>query len=335
MAKQYYPKQNAPHAQSGGHSQGYHKNQPIDKNPYEGYCRCGNLGMLYTRCYYGEINLDVLNKKSITIMEGKKTKTTNHQSLYYASRNKNLISQSKQFQSPDSMPNADNNPVFLQTLYPGMLIGVGIPHAAKQEGSAQLGLLFDHTTGLPYIPGSSVKGVLRSMFPLQDIALAGKKLNAKAKTLRVRADEKCKFIAEIVHKIIPNFTQELVGELERSIFEGQEFDEEKKNYVQIAKRDIFFDAFPAESKNGLLGTDYIAPHTKGELQNPNLIQFIRINPRVTFRFEFRLRDSILKGGVTVNAETKRALFQEILTTVGIGAKTNVGYGQLKVCEEKD
>ena len=32
---------------------------------------------------------------------------------------------------------------------------------------------------------------------------------------------------------------------------------------------------------------------------------------------------------TLKAGEKRDIFQEILTTVGVGAKTNVGYGQLK------
>lgn len=356
MAKQYYPKQNAPHTQNNGHAQG-HNNKPkkdadVELNPYEGYSHCGNLGMLYTRCYYGEITREVLDKKPIKIMERTKPKSTNHQSLYYASRNDNLIQQAKKIQSPDPMPNADKNPVSLQTLYPGLLIGVGIPHAAKQEGAAQLGLLFDHSTGLPYIPGSSVKGVLRSMFPLQDIALAekkekkagelekknefgdAKKLKDKAMLLRIQADEKRKYIAEIVRKKVPSFTPEMVDDLERSIFVGQEYDEKKKDYVQVAKRDIFFDAFPAECKNGLLDTDFITPHTEGELLNPIPIQFMRINPGVTFRFDFRLRDSKLKGGIFVNAKTKRAFFQEILTTVGIGAKTNVGYGQFTEIKSK-
>ena len=299
-------------------------------NPYENYHRSGNLGMLYSRCYYGEINLHVLDKETIKVVSTKTKKgyeETNHQSLYYKSRNDNLIKQAVRFQAPDPMPNANADPILLQSTYPGMLIGVGIPHAAKHEGETQLGLSFDHSTGLPYIPGSSVKGVLRSMFPLQDIALADKcekkGLIDRANRLRIQADEKREFIAGQ----IPNFKPKMVDDLERSIFIGTEYDSEKKDYVQIAERDIFFDAFPTASKSGLLGTDFITPHTKGEFQNPGLIHFMRIAPDVTFRFEFRLKDSRRCGQVFCDATSKRELLR-ILKTVGIGAKTNVGYGQL-------
>ena len=317
-------------------------------NPYEEYHRSGNLGLLYSRCYYGEINLQVLDEKTIKVVS-KKTKKgyeeTNHRSLYYKSRNDNLIKQAVQFKAPDPMPNANVDPIILQSTYPGLLVGIGIPHAAKHKGETQLGLSFDHSTGLPYIPGSSVKGVLRSMFPLQDIALADKcekkaleskkesekeELRDKAKRLREQADEKRKFVAGL----IPNFAPEMADDLERSIFIGTEYDCEKEDYVQIAERDIFFDVFPTESKRGLLGTDFITPHTKGEFQNPDPIHFMRIAPDVTLRFEFKLNDSRRCGKVFCDAASKRELFQSILTTVGIGAKTNVGYGQLKSAKDK-
>jgi CRISPR-associated protein Cmr6 len=61
----------------------------------------------------------------------------------------------------------------LKTTYPGLLIGSGYIHEAvgndKSKTEAfKIGFFFDHITGMPYIPGSSVKGVLRSAFPLKD-----------------------------------------------------------------------------------------------------------------------------------------------------------------------
>ncbi|MEZ4966913.1 MAG: RAMP superfamily CRISPR-associated protein [Saprospiraceae bacterium] len=52
----------------------------------------------------------------------------------------------------------------LKTTYPGLLIGSGYQHETGAEGELKLGFFFDHTSGLPVIPGSSVKGVLRSVF---------------------------------------------------------------------------------------------------------------------------------------------------------------------------
>ena len=54
----------------------------------------------------------------------------------------------------------------LTTIYPGLLVGSGYNHPKLKENNDdfQLGFFFDHTTGLPIISGSSIKGVLRSVF---------------------------------------------------------------------------------------------------------------------------------------------------------------------------
>jgi len=59
---------------------------------------------------------------------------------------------------------ACNKTLELVTTYPGLLIGSGYDHEAGLFGVLKLGFFFDHATGLPIIPGSSVKGVLRSVF---------------------------------------------------------------------------------------------------------------------------------------------------------------------------
>ena len=53
----------------------------------------------------------------------------------------------------------------LKTEYPGLLIGAGYPHDAKLDEAIKCGFTFDYVTGIPYIPGSSLKGMLRSFFP--------------------------------------------------------------------------------------------------------------------------------------------------------------------------
>ena len=52
----------------------------------------------------------------------------------------------------------------LYTAYPGVLIGTGNPHEISMENAIKCGFSFDYVTGLPYIPGSSIKGMLRSYF---------------------------------------------------------------------------------------------------------------------------------------------------------------------------
>lgn len=52
----------------------------------------------------------------------------------------------------------------LRTLSPGLLLGAGTTHELNEENELKMGPRFDFATGLPIIPGSSLKGVLRSAF---------------------------------------------------------------------------------------------------------------------------------------------------------------------------
>jgi len=138
---------------------------------------------------------------------------------------------------------------------------------------------------------------------------------------------------------------------EMEIFEGKlrDTEAEKKKYGQnweekvkvtknrifipksIYDRDIFFDAVIAQAEkkgNGrILCSDSITPHGgdnhDNPLKNPTPITFLKIASGCKLKFRFKL------AGSEEEKELKRKLFKEILTTVGVGAKTNVGYGQLK------
>jgi len=173
------------------------------------------------------------------------------------------------------------------TTYPGLLLGTGIDHKLPDiEGQAILGFTFDYTTGLPTIPASSIKGVLRSAFRHTDYI----QFLLDDETFDVKA-------------------------LELEIF-GQ--DNGAKKISQ--GRDIFFDAVVV-SGGKILGDDYLAPHGSDALKNPVPLRFIKVLPDVTFRFDFELTDGILEK------ERKTILFAQILSDLGIGAKSNVGYGK--------
>ena len=72
----------------------------------------------------------------------------------------------------------------------------------------------------------------------------------------------------------------------------------------------------------------ITPHGNNLLKNPIPITFLKIAPGCELKFRFKLVDSKI-GDKTFSAVSKKALLEEILKTVGIGAKTTVGDGQLK------
>jgi len=99
-----------------------------------------------------------------------------------------------------------------------------------------------------------------------------------------------------------------ISELEKEIFDNN---------------DIFFDAQIIKIQNTLLADDYLAPH-KEITKDPIPLRFLKVAPNVTFRFDFELSDGI------ISKEQKRELFKTILEDLGVGAKTNVGYGKFYI-----
>lgn len=206
----------------------------------------------------------------------------------------------------------------LTTRYPGLTIGTGYGHGVKSViGDFKIGFFFDYTTGLPVIPGSSLKGTLRSVFPNATGAHIHKNVSKSIK------EEKRNYIRGIL-KVADDFD---VDALELEIFEGKV----NGQYLPMSKHDTFLDVeiVKPNSKGLIFGDDYITPHVDTEtrrpapLKNPTPLRFLKILPNVTFRFSFELRDGL------ISAAQKLALFQTILKDLGIGAKTNVGYGRLK------
>lgn len=218
-------------------------------------------------------------------------------------------------------PNMDKQPVYLTVQYPGLITGIGIGHEVGVTGELKLGLHFDWTYGMPVIYGSSVKGVLRAWFMefytgdidkidlLMDIFSGVYDRDIEA--------EKVKYGDKWGDKV--KVPQNRIYKRNKSTYE----------------RDIFFDAviFNKPENKPFLCTDAITPHGGKNLDNPLLnptpISFLKIAPGCKIEFRFKLVDSKdSEGNVIYTINDKKELFKKILTTVGIGAKTNVGYGQL-------
>lgn len=315
-----------------------------------------NLGLFFQRGYYDDLTAELLPKELQNNDVGNNNKEDENlkkkQSNYFEERNSTLKDSSKNAILEKS--NIKGTVSFeLKTVYPGLITGIGMAHATGMEGEGKLGMTFDFTSGLPYIPGSSVKGLLRSLFPILPPNKSENKISEKTKEL---LPKKRQYICEVWNKTIMSKWNEQKKahpeELPLHIFEGnskykdlqtledQEIEElaklifEGKNkngsYLPIYDRDIFFDALIGgyDKEKGILDFDYITPH-KDELKNPTPIKFLKILPNVSFVFEFKLGHNTLSSEKVIPDITKKWLFQEILTTVGIGAKTNVGYGQLK------
>jgi len=210
-----------------------------------------------------------------------------------------------------------NTKFTLKTTYPGLLIGAGYSHSAIHEVNPKdkndisdfnLGFYFDHTTGLPVIPSSSVKGILKSVFPKKDFPYLNEKLNyIKKKVESVNKDA-----ADLIK--IDNWEEIFFGKLPK-------------------RKHIFCDAYIEEipSNGKIFEDDYITPHTKvGIFKNPKPIRFLKIAPEIKITFQFVVYDYQFDDTVSLTDEQVVDVFKQILLDFGIGAKRNVGYGQF--CE---
>lgn len=281
------------------------------------YNTSSNVGWLYYRDYYHDFSKYKKKVKYFYYKANKKQSEKPQRGILqeiifkemknpfiFSSRLNGMLNDNK-FIS-DSLQKNGFTPLKLKTTYPGLLIGSGLSHGTPIDNDIKCGFQFDYSTGLPIIPGSSVKGVLRSAFP-------DKKKDKTYNSMRID------YILSLLSKQGINYTENDIFLMAENIFNHEN-----------DKYDIFMDAIitngPKDGK--FIGDDYITPHNN-PYKDPNPIQFIKVLPEVEFTFFFKL------SPYTLNKETKTEvnkldLYRQILLDFGIGAKTNVGYGHFGV-----
>lgn len=277
-----------------------------------------NIGKLFYKDYYKDINFEYVLDRAQEGSQDSKIATMNGKI-----KSSSLVRISN--------PMADHH--FQERIaYPGLVTGTGITHDSKKlAGGYNLGMYFDYTFGMPNVYGSSVKGVLRDYFK-----------QARVKTVQSNGTETISYDDDLLAPIIQRGID--IDELFEDIFNGrmlQRDAEGKLVYVNksIYKRDIFYDAvivvaYIVETKNGqkiehVVDDDSITPHKDGPLKDPVPITMLKIAPGCVLEFRFHLNDFTSHNGKTFTAKEKLNLFKQILEKVGVGAKTDVGYGQLE------
>lgn len=262
---------------------GNRSNMP-NESPYK--YRSTNMNRIYQYEYFDDLKRDKRDNKSSKFVVDEVEK-----------RNRALETFSFDLsQSPLHQLGNAIQKFTLVTTYPGLMMGTGNPHEIKGEGIIKTGFSFDYVTGLPFLNGSSLKGILRAAFP-------------DDKASEEVSSMKTTYLLELF-----GISEQYLKELEESIFENA---------------DVFIGAYPSGmNKKALLELDYITPHDKEGFKNPVPINTIKVKPGVAFEFGFILEDSVLSNGEKVSVAQKLEAFKTILMDVGIGAKTNIGYGQM-------
>jgi CRISPR-associated protein Cmr6 len=293
-----------------------------------------NIGLFYQKQYF----------KGIVYDENDANKNVAEQAII--NRN-NLLLRNHIIENQEYHSSTAENSFKLKTQYPGLVTGIGMKHETSIKGELKLGMYFDYTCGMPCIPASSVKGALRSAFPQFD---KHKKTDDKHK----KTDDKIKkakafilnqMLAELkVDGFVPLAKLEdmmdeqykKIKDIEEEIFDGKNKDPENKDkngvmksHLSIYEKDIFHDAFivNGDSKGRILADDAITHHPH-PLKNPNPVLFLKIPSGICIKFNFDL-----KQGTILKAKEKLDLFKEIILYYGIGAKTNVGYGQFETAKK--
>ena len=278
-----------------------------------------NLGYYYMKLILQEFYLNKENKQQTPFKVEKKVEDNSQKKL-------------------EDLTNIDK--IYLSVNYPGLLIGTGTtieytPFNKGKKGNGNYdnfknGLSFDYTTGLPYIPGSGIKGVIRDFFPTE----IGDKNDSEEEKLKYQEQNNAK--TELINQILEsNYTLEDIERIGESIFEGRNFEKKenfvKEEYLPILKRDKFIEGriIVNNDKQIILDKDYITPHKK-ILENPVPIKILKIVPKTEIEILLQLTETKIsipeKNDIVITKEQKKKLFTEILFLTGLGAKTNVGYG---------
>jgi CRISPR-associated protein Cmr6 len=216
---------------------------------------------------------------------------------------------------------------FKAALQGRMVIGLG------GKGAMEFGITLHRVTGLPYIPGSALKGLTRSYFLIQLAEQAGytdtldkldelltKSASDDENKDKSGADRKA--IDEIA-RALPKVDRKLI-EIYREMFGLQ----------GAAGACVFYDAVLAEPPQGQLFTvDVMTPHfvkyyresgaqAPDEGDNLNPVNYVTVSEGVRFAFAIGKRRTTDK----LHLADARVLLREALYWLGVGSKTASGYG---------
>jgi CRISPR-associated protein Cmr6 len=188
------------------------------------------------------------------------------------------------------------------------------------KGPLEIGITLHPITGLPYIPGSALKGLCRS-YTLLFLA-ARWKVEVETKALKQLDEALCGITNGETEILEPE-----LAELYKDLFGTQ----------TEAGQCVFFDAIVQSMlyEESLFTVDVMTPHfeeyyrSQGnkaphDADNPNPIAYITVTEGTVFRFAIGLRNNAQTDkGILRDA---RELLQAALQELGVGAKTAQGYG---------
>lgn len=187
------------------------------------------------------------------------------------------------------------------------ITGLGSGHPTEK------GMILDRNIGVPYLPASSIKGVMRLAYAL-NIA------NGRSE---VPDSDLEKYFGT---------TDELGRKRKAELKDGEEA---KNKRGQL----IFLDAYPYPTKETYLKMDIMNPHYGSyyqgggkeqpvETENPIPIKFLAVKEGSEFNFYCLFRPLETDNAEEIESDVKK-MFDTAFKTLGFGGKTAIGYGRFK------
>lgn len=186
------------------------------------------------------------------------------------------------------------------------------------KGALEFGITLHRVTGLPYIPGSALKGLTRNYFLIMLAEQSGTSLTLDK-------------LDELLSEADPNKVFEKLPKLDKSFITLYR---EMFGLQGEAGTCVFYDAVLSEPPQGQLFTvDVMTPHfvkyyREGGKQapddgdGPNPVSYLTVSEGTRFAFAIGKRRTTDK----LHLADARDLLREALNWLGVGAKTAAGYG---------
>ncbi len=201
--------------------------------------------------------------------------------------------------------------------------GLGMAHPTET------GLVLDHTTGAPYIPASSQKGVLRLAHMINSLQ---------------DGDGNWREITDLLNEGIVK-----KGKVEELLWQedlaSKTLFGHGGNTGALAGQLVVLDAYPLEQP--ALGEEILNPHFMAyyngkrgptEDQSPVPVKFLVVKAGAEFVFRLLLRQP-LHQSLEKDQERLVSLIEKnlcrVLTEEGLGAKTSLGFGRFSVIEKTE
>lgn len=212
--------------------------------------------------------------------------------------------------------------VFTASLDSPFVSGLGAAHPTET------GMVLDHTSGMPYIPASSQKGVLRIAHIINSLCDE----NGKEKPLEQLLNE-----GAVSRRDGDNALYWEDDDTSRTMFGYSEGTE------SLAGQIVVLDAYPLNAPE--LGEEILNPHfpdyykqSRGptEDQSPIPIKFLVVKPGVKFVFRVLLSLPYEKAplqDIEKLADMAEKNIRKAISEVGMGAKTALGFGRFTVIQQ--